>query len=100
MADPMSEIFNGTPEAMDEEDHVERLMLSVQVDIDMPDQTLKNNLNLLHKNLNPRNQQASTEAKPKEQKKEQTSVFDEGFDAGDAARTFAEQGLVNTSRST
>ena len=83
MADPMSEIFNGTPEAIDEEDirHMDSLSQAgtlPEVE-EEPQQTSQES--------QPTKPQASTEAKPKEQKKEQTSFQDEGFDAGDLAFT-------------
>ena len=91
MADPMSEIFNGTPEAMDEEDLRAFDAIST-VDIDMPVDP-EEQPQPTSQESQPTNQQASTGAKPKEQKKEQTSFQDEGFDLGDAARTVGELGL-------
>ena len=94
MNEPIDEIFNGTPEAMDEEDtqRLSDLNQSVQ---QLPDPTDDEEETTQASNESQPQQQASTEAKPKEQeqKKEQTSFQDEGFDAGDAARTVGELGL-------
>ena len=91
MADPMSEIFNGTPEAMDENDLKVMQDLNT-VDLDLPSQEEETSQTPSQESQ-PTQQQTSTEAKPQEQKKEQTSFQDEGFDFGDAARTVGELGL-------
>ena len=95
MNEPIDEIFNGTPEAMDEEDieRMSNLNQSVHQIEDPVDTTEQAS------NESQPQQTASTGAKPTEQKteepkKEQTSFQDEGFDAGDAARTVGELGLA------
>ncbi len=92
MADPMNEIFNGTPEAMDEDDLKAFEAIST-VDIDMPVDPEEQPQPTSQESQPQPQQQASTEAKPKEQKKDQTSIFEEGYDAGDLARNVSEAAL-------
>ncbi len=94
MNEPIDEIFNGTPEAMDEED-IQRLSDLNQSVQQLPDPADDEEEQPQASNESQPQQKASTEAKPKEkeQEKEQTSFQDEGFAAGDAARTVGELGL-------
>ena len=92
MNEPIDEIFNGTPEAMDEDD-IQRLSDVNQSVQQLPDPADDEEEQPQASNESQPQQKASTEAKPKEQKKEETSFQDEGFDAGDAARTVGELGL-------
>ena len=96
MADLTSEIFNGTPEAMDEEDLQRLNAVDQSTEYGPPDQPPEGTeqSDPTSQESQPQQQAASTEAKPKEEKEEQTSIFDEGVDAGDAARTVSEAALA------
>lgn len=95
MSDPMSEIFNGTPEAIDEEDikHMESISQSTELPAAEEEEQPQAKPQQTSQESQPTKPKASTETKPKEQTKEQTSIFDEGYDAGDLARNVSEAAL-------
>jgi len=101
MADPINEIFNGTPDGIDEEElqqmemaEQQRLAAIQQQNLIQEEQetggaTASPTQQTQQQSAQPQQQQ--TEQKPE---RDQQSIYEEGFDLGDAARATSQQAVA------
>jgi hypothetical protein len=95
MADPINEIFNGTPDGIDEEELLQMQAAQQQrqaiIDQQNQDQEEEQTGGATASPTQQTQQSAQSKTEPK---RDQQSIYEEGFDLGDAARATSQQAVA------
>jgi len=98
MADPINEIFNGTPDGIDEEELLQMQAAQQQrqaiIDQQNQDQEEEQTGGATASPTQQTQQSAQPTQKKEEPKRDQQSIYEEGFDIGDAARATSQQAVA------